>query len=197
MANNMNTSNDIEMEGNPGLWKDEDTVNNFFNEMVELKSSFRAVKRSVFALIGLVFALLLSSFGVSLAILKHSKGVSVDENTSRMMTKSGNTAATIGLGQSFQLPIFSFQPFEPNIDPNASAAPARPNPFVCVGVESVVDMWRSVQFGVHTNAVIMGVYDGKTTDDYGSEFGVILSYQGSVQNRTVSPLLLVLFYLRF
>jgi hypothetical protein len=52
---------------------DAEVMNSVFNEMVELKSSFRAVKKSVLVLFGLVIVLLVVTIGASFASLVDSK----------------------------------------------------------------------------------------------------------------------------
>ena len=113
-----------------------DTV---FNEMVELKSSFRAVKTSVLALFALVILLVVVTMSASFASLVGSNKVSVDVDTNRMTTGGGQDVGTIGLGQSFRLPMYNF-PAGSYDDVNVS----HPNPYVCVGVPSV---WKRCCFG--------------------------------------------------
>jgi hypothetical protein len=122
---------------------DAEIMNSVFNEMVELKMSFRAVKTSVLILFGLVIVLLLVTMSVSFASLVDSNNISVDVNPNSKTTD----------GKVFLLPEFTFP-----VGGYANGNISRLNPFVCVGVPSVrsiADIALSVSVVCHPHSWIV------------------------------------------
>ena len=162
----------------------DDLLNSVYNEMYAMKSSFRSVRCKLTLMLGVVLLVALLGVAGSFAALKHSKTVTVDENTYRLTTKDKkHSVGTVGVGQVFKLPLYSF-PIGSYENINTSA----PNPYVCVGVNSVVDIWRSTMFGVQTNIVVYGAFEGhyhaEDVDVNSAGYGATLAWQGSTQNRT-------------
>jgi hypothetical protein len=154
------------------------------NEMFEMKSAVHSVRCRMMAMIGVVGLLAFLGMAGSFAALKHSKAAHVDPNTYRLVTPDGHhSVGSVAVGQVFKFPLFTF-PMGSYDDVNTSS----PNPYVCVGVDSVVDMWRSVLFGIKTQVIVYGAFENhyspQDLDPYAAGYGAELVWQGATQNKT-------------
>ena len=94
---------------NNDCWKEDgDLMNSVYNEMHEMKSSFRSVRTKLVIMFGLIALLALLGVIGSFAAFKSSNKVSVDGHTFRLQTRGGDDIGTMGIGQTFRLPMYTF-----------------------------------------------------------------------------------------
>ncbi|CAB9496047.1 expressed unknown protein [Seminavis robusta] len=159
-------------------------ANESLNELMELKSTLRTIKWIVVALFGSVILVSVATLTALVISFLRSPQLSSNGHLFRMTTTKGAQVGTVGIGQTFRLPIFTL----PVYGGNNALGTTSVHPHACVDVPSVKNVWRSVFLGITTNVIVSGVYDGRFRPDASisgaKQYGAALVFQGSIQNRT-------------